>query len=50
MSNSDTVLWVVPLTVALILMALIGARFNRLQDRLAELSRVEAKLDLLLQV
>ena len=49
MSNSDTALWVVPLTAALILMALIDARLNRLKNRLAELSRVEAKLDLLLK-
>jgi hypothetical protein len=44
MSNSDAALWVVLLTAALILMALIDARLNRLQNRLAELSRVEAKL------
>jgi hypothetical protein len=45
---SNLVLLVPLLTVALILTALIGARLDRLQDRLAELSRVEAKLDLLL--
>jgi hypothetical protein len=49
MSNSDAALWVVPLMAALILLVLIGARLNRLQNRLAELSRVEAKLDLLLK-
>jgi hypothetical protein len=49
MNNLDTVLWVVPLAVALILLALIGARLNALQSRIGELSRVEAKLDLLLK-
>jgi Ribosomal protein L7/L12 C-terminal domain len=49
MSNSDAALLVIPLSAALILMALIGARLNRLQERLADLSRIEAKLDLLLK-
>jgi hypothetical protein len=49
MGNLDTVLLVVPLVAALILMALIGARLNGLQGRIVELSRVEAKLDLLLK-
>lgn len=49
MSESDAALWVIPLAAALMLMVLIGARLNRLQNRLAELSRVEAKLDLLLK-
>ena len=49
MNNLDTVLWVVPLAVALILLALIGARLNALQSRIGELSRIEAKLDLLLK-
>ena len=47
MGNLDTVLLVVPLVAALILMAMIGARLNGLQGRIVELSRVEAKLDLL---
>jgi Ribosomal protein L7/L12 C-terminal domain len=50
MSNSDAALWLIPLVAALMLMVLlIGARLNRLQERLAILSRVEAKLDLLLK-
>jgi ribosomal protein L7/L12 len=49
MSNSDAALWVIPLMAALMLILLIVARLNRLQNRLAELSRVEAKLDLLLK-
>jgi ribosomal protein L7/L12 len=47
MSNLDAVQWV-PWAVASILLALIGTRLNRLQDRISELWRVEAKLDLLL--
>jgi ribosomal protein L7/L12 len=49
MNNLDTVLWVVPLVVALVFMALIGARLNELQSRIGQISRVEAKLDLLLK-
>jgi hypothetical protein len=48
MNELNTVLLFIPLGVALILMALIGARLNKLQGRILELSRVEAKLDLLL--
>jgi hypothetical protein len=49
MNELNTVLLFIPLDVALILMALIGARLNKLQGRNLELSRVEAKLDLLLK-
>jgi hypothetical protein len=50
MNSSDAALWLIPLAAALMLMVLlIGARLNRLQERLAVLSRVEAKLDLLLK-
>jgi hypothetical protein len=49
MNELNTVLLFIPLGVALILMALIGARLNKLQGRILELSRVEAKLDLLLK-
>jgi hypothetical protein len=48
MSNLDAMQWV-PWAVASILLALIGARLNRFQDRISELWRVEAKLDLLLK-
>jgi ribosomal protein L7/L12 len=48
MSNLDPLVWL-PLAVALILMALIGTRLNKIQDRISELWRVEAKLDLLLK-
>src|SRR5476649_2046157 len=47
MSNLDTVQWI-PWAVASILLALIGMRLNKIQDRISELWRVEAKLDLLL--
>jgi len=49
MSNSDAALLAIPLSAALMIMVLVGARLNRLQERLGELSRVEAKLDLLLK-